>query len=117
MVFSGNSYNESSESDDTFDESNHCYEDIMLRAVQCGTKSSGANCWEYEAYSERGSQFSGNTPHRVAANDAFSLGYNTADSLIHGTAKIEIEQCIMQVGLKFFKSNNGQIIGHAEAVA
>ena len=78
-VFTGNSYNESSDSDDNFDESNHRYEDIMLRAGQYDTKSSGAKGWEYEAYSERGSQFYGNLPHRVDANDEFYLGYNTAD--------------------------------------
>ena len=32
MDMSGNSSNEASESDDSFDESNHRYEDIMLRA-------------------------------------------------------------------------------------
>ena len=45
MVFSGNSYNKSSDSDDNFDESNHRYEGIMLRAGQYGTKLSGANGW------------------------------------------------------------------------
>ena len=70
-VFASNRYNKSSDADGNFDESNHRYEEIMLRAGQYGTKSSGANGWEYEAYSERGSQFSGNTPHRIADNDAF----------------------------------------------
>ena len=85
---SGNSSNEASDSDDYFDESNHCYEDIILCAGQYGTKVSGANGWEYGAYSERGSQFSGNLPHRVFSNDAFSLGFNTADPLILGKANI-----------------------------
>ena len=94
---SGNSPNEASDSDDSFDESNRRYEDIIIRAGQHGTEASGANSWEYGAYSELGSQFSGNLPHRVVSNDAFSLGFNTADPLILGKAKIEIEQCLMQV--------------------
>ena len=56
-------------------------------------------------------------PDRVADNDAFSLGYNTYNSLILGKAKLEIEQCIMQVRFKVFQSNNGQRIGHAEAIS
>ena len=62
MDMSGNSSNETSDSDDSFDESNRCYEDIILRVGQHGTEASGANGWEYGAYSERGSQFSGNLP-------------------------------------------------------
>ena len=37
MVFAGNSYKESSDSDVTYDESKYLYEDIMLRAGQYGT--------------------------------------------------------------------------------
>ena len=55
-------------------------------------------------------------PDRVAANEAFSLGYNTDDSLILGKDKLDIEQCLMQVRFKVFYSNNGQIIGHVEAI-
>ena len=117
MDMSGNSSNEASDSDDSFDESNRRYEDIILRAGQHGTEASGANGWEYGAYSERGSQFSGNLPHRVVSYDAFSLGFNTADPLILGKAKIEIEQCLMQVRLKVFDSKNGQRISYAEAIA
>ena len=87
MDMSGNSSNKASDSDDSFDESNRRYEDIILRAGQHGTKSSGENGWEYGAYSERRSQFSGNLPHRVVSNDAFSLGFNTANPFILGKAK------------------------------
>ena len=111
MDMSGNSSNEASDSDDSFDESNGRNEDNILRAGQHGTEASGANGWEYGAYSERGSQFSGNLPHRVISNGAFSLGFNTANPFILGKAKLEIEQCLMQVRLKFFDSNNGQRIG------
>ena len=45
MDMSGNSSNEASDSDDSFDESNRRYEDIILRAGQHGTESSGANGW------------------------------------------------------------------------
>ena len=41
-------------------------------------------------------------PDRVAANEAFSLGYNTDDSLILGKDKLDIEQCLMQVRFKVF---------------
>ena len=117
MVFSGKIYNESSDSDDTLDESNHHYEYIMLRAGQYGTESSGANGWEYKAYSECRSRFSVNIPHPVAANDVFSLGCNTYDLLILGRVKLDIEQYLMQVRLEVFESKNGQRIGHAEAIA
>ena len=114
MDMSSNSSNEASDSDDSFYESNCRYEDIILRARQHGTKASGANGWEYRAYSEGGSQFSGNLPHHVVSNDASSLGFNTADPLILGKAKIEIEQCLMQVRLKVFESKNGQRIDNAD---
>ena len=45
MDMSGNSSNEASDSDDSFDESNRRYEDIILRAGQHGTGASGANGW------------------------------------------------------------------------
>ena len=45
------------------------------------------------------------------------MGFNTTDPLILGKAKIEIEQCLMQVRLKVFDSNNGQRIGYEEAIA
>ena len=66
MDMSGNSSNEASDSDDFFDESNRRYEDIILRAGQHGTEASGANGREYEAYSERGIQFSGNLSPTVS---------------------------------------------------
>ena len=45
MDMSGNSANKAADSEDSFDESNRRYEDIILRAGQHGTEENGANSW------------------------------------------------------------------------
>ena len=45
MDMYGNSSNEAPDSDNSFDESNRRYEDIILRSRQHGNEVSGANGW------------------------------------------------------------------------